>query len=106
MEKIRTVEDLIPDGLSEEEVAAELDEIRERLAQKRRESGVYVIAVLVILWIVLGGVSPLAFGIAVALYLTTVAARYRVQGQKMDRLETRAAQVIEEARLRQLGEGC
>ena len=103
--KVRKVEDLIPDGLSEEDVATELDEIRERLAQRRRESWVYIVVVLAILWIVLGGVSPLGFGIAVGVYLTTVVARFRAQGRNLDRLEARAAHVIEEARLRQLGEG-
>lgn len=52
--KIRTVRDVLPHGLHEDDVLAELKEIREYATMRRRETAIMAVGVLAILWVVAG----------------------------------------------------
>ena len=103
--RIGTPEDVLPDGLTVDEVEAELDEIRQRLGAKRRQSWLVFAVAVGVLWQVFGGGGLLDFALAVAGLLAMSVSLTRLQDRKMARLEARGALVIEAGRKNPLVEG-
>ena len=88
---------MLPEGLSEDDVLAELEEIREYAKMRRREAAIMGVGVLAVLWVVTGE-WPLFFAALVVAYGVGTAALFKLQQQKMARLEARGRVLIQNSR--------
>ena len=95
--KIRTVRDVLPDGLSEEDVLAELEEIREYATMRRREAAIMAVGVLAVLWVVTGD-WPLVFASLVVAFGVGIAGLFKLQQRKTAKLEARGRLLFQNSR--------
>ena len=96
----QTVQQILPDGMSQDDVEAELKEIRDRFASKRRLSWIYFFGMVFVGWQIFSSRSLTVLAVWVGVLLASMVALTRLGHRKMERLEQRGAFVIEEGQVR------